>query len=66
MQNKSSVKLSEESKEFLKRLRINRIKINANMDNEFLSYADLVDIIVKYFKLDKANYMELIKMQGSK
>lgn len=64
MTNKSSVKLSEDGIEFLKKFRLNRIRTNA--DNEILSYADLVDIVAKYFKTNNERYLEMVKMEAGK
>lgn len=64
MTNKSSVKLSEDGIEFLKKFRLNRIRTNA--DNEILSYADLVDIVAKYFKTNNERYLEMVKMEVGK
>ena len=64
MTNKSSVKLSEESKTFLKKFRLNRIKTNT--DDKILSYADLVDILTKYFRLNNERYLELVKLEEDK
>lgn len=64
MTNKSSIKLSEESITFLKKFRLNRIKTNT--DEEILSYAGLVDVVVKYFRLNNERYLELVKMEKDK
>ena len=61
MENKSSVKLSKENKYFLKKLGINRIKLD--MDKRALSYSDLMQIIRKYFKLNNDRYLELVKSE---
>lgn len=61
MVNKTSIKVSDEGIEFLKRFRDNRRKIG--IDKEDLSYWKLVGIIRKYFKLNHERYLELIKVK---
>lgn len=60
----SSVKLSEEGKEFLNNFGRNRIK--ADTDKKVLSYADLLDVVVKYFKSSNERYLELVNMESGK
>ncbi len=60
----SSVKLSDKGIAFLKKFRLNRIK--ANTDEEILSYADLLDVVAKYFKSNNDKYLELVKVIGDK
>lgn len=64
MSNKSSIKLSSEGTEFLKNFRLNRIKVGS--DTAFKSYADLMDVISKYFKSNKESYLDLVKMEIGK
>lgn len=64
MTKTSSVKLSEEGIEFLKKFRLNRIRTET--DDKILSYADLLDIIIKYFKSNNERYVELANIKGRK
>lgn len=61
---KTSVKLSGEAIEFLKNFRKNRIK--ADIDEDYSSYSDLLEIIVKYFKLKNERYLEVVKLVVTK
>lgn len=60
--NKSSVKMSDENIAFWKKLNVNCIK--AEKLTEILSYSDLQEIIVKYFKANNEKYLELIEIVG--
>lgn len=62
MKSKVSVKMSDDNINFWKNLNVNCIKTD-NL-KEILSYSDLQESIVKYFKLNNTNYLELIKMIG--
>lgn len=59
--NGTSIRLSNEFREFLKRMKYNRIK--ADVDNDILSAMDAADILVKYFKLNNDRYLELVNME---
>ena len=63
MKLKTSVKMSDENINFWKNLNVNCIKTD-NL-KEILSYSDLQDSIVKYFKLNNDRYLELIKLIGN-
>jgi len=60
MENKTSVKLSGEVTEFLKNFRKNRTKVD--MDEDYLSYSRLLEIIVKYFKNNNEEYLGIVKL----
>jgi len=62
--NKTSVKLSNEGIEFLKRLRTNRRKIE--IDKEDLPYWKLLETIQKFFKIDNESYLRLVQMEVKK
>jgi len=62
MKSKVSVKMSDNNINFWKNLNVNCIKTD-NL-KEILSYSDLQESIVKYFKLNNDKYLELIKMIG--
>lgn len=64
MENKTSVKLSGEVTDFLKNFRKNRTKVD--MDEDYLSYSRLLEIIVKYFKDNNERYLEAVKLPESK
>ena len=61
--NGMSIKISSDSKKFLKRLKHNRwITMDKLGTNEKeLTEKESVDLIVKYFKLNNERYLELIK-----
>jgi hypothetical protein len=63
MKLKTSVKMSEDNITFWKNLNVNCIKTD-NL-KEIISFSDLQDMIVKYFKLNNDRYLELIKLVGS-
>lgn len=54
--NGQSIKVSNEGKEFLKQMQINRIKL----DLETLSYLECLEQIAKYFKNNNNRYIEMI------
>ena len=58
--NKLSVKLSEESLKFLKKLEINIIKAGDYEEYKKLSYSNIMDKIVRYFKSNNNIYLSLI------
>lgn len=62
--NESSIKLPEAFKDFLKRFRNNRIKVESDVDP--LPYRELVLLIVKYFKENNDRYLELVNMEAKK
>jgi len=68
MKLKTSVKMSQENIKFWKNLNVNAIKTDKLKD--ILSYSDLQEVVVKYFKLNNDRYLELINsinnMEGSK
>jgi septin family protein len=62
MKLKTSVKMSDENRIFWKNLNINCIKTNHL--REIISYSDLQETVVKYFKLNNDRYLELIELVG--
>lgn len=59
MKSKTSVKMSEKNITFWKRLNVNCIKSDATKD--ILSYSDLQERIVAFFKIYNDKYLDLIK-----
>ena len=59
--NGTSVRLSDEFRQFIKRMKYNRIK--ADVDSDILSTKDAADILVKYFKLNNDSYIKLVNME---
>lgn len=59
--NKTSVKLSNVGIDFLKNLRTNRRKVET--DDKDLSYWELIEVMVKYFKLNNDKYIEVVKIK---
>lgn len=64
MKGKNAIKISDEGLVFLKNMKRNRIKMDA--DKEGASYWELLEIISKYFKIHNDNYLKLIKMKLDK
>jgi len=62
MKAKISVKMSEENIKFWKNLNVNCIKTDKIKD--IVSYSDLQDTIVNYFKLNNDRYLELVELIG--
>jgi hypothetical protein len=60
--NNTSVKLSEQGKSFFKKMRVNIIRAGGSEKALELSYADLMEDIVKYFKVDNSSYIKLIDL----
>ena len=58
--NKVSVKLENGSVEFFKKLRVNIIRAGGSEESLNLSYADLMEWIVKYFKFDNITYNKMV------
>lgn len=52
--------MSIDNRKFWKTLNVNAIKTNALTD--IISYDDLQDYVVKYFKLNNDRYLELIEL----
>jgi len=63
MRLKTSVKMSDENLTFWKNLNVNCIKTDKT--KEILSYSDLQESIVKYFKLNNDRYLELVELIGN-
>jgi hypothetical protein len=63
MNIKTSVKFSDENILFWKNLNVNCIKTDKL--KEILSYSDLQEGVVKYFKLNNHRYLELIELIGN-
>jgi hypothetical protein len=59
--NKISTKLSKDSIEFFKKFRLNIIRVGGSEKALDLSYADLMDWIVKYFKFDNSPYTKMLQ-----
>lgn len=62
--SKTSTKLSEKCRKFMKKMRKNRIKMD--VDEESLSYWKLADVIVKYFKAHPNEYLDMLKTPEDK
>jgi hypothetical protein len=58
--NSESVRLGKNFKDFINRIKINRIK--SDVDDSSLSSVGVANLIVKYFKLNNPRYLELLKM----
>jgi|LSQX01.1.fsa_nt_gb hypothetical protein len=65
MTNGVSIRVSKETTNFLKRFLINRIKSDTETETT-KSYLYLLDIIVKYFKMNNQEYLALVKMEAPK
>ena len=62
MENKESIKVSKSSKEFLKKMKVNRIKL----DLEELDYSGCIERIANYFKNNDHEYIRMIKEEDIK
>jgi hypothetical protein len=58
--NSESVRLGKNFKDFINKIKINRIK--SDVDDCSLSSVGVANLIVKYFKLNNLRYLELLKM----
>lgn len=58
--NKVSVKLNDNATDFFKKLRVNIIRAGGTEKALDLSYADLMEWIVKYFKFDNSTYIKMV------
>lgn len=56
-ENKSPIKISEKSKEFLKKIRLNRIKL----DLEETNYNESLELVCDFFKNNNNQYVEMLK-----
>jgi hypothetical protein len=56
-----SVKLSEAGREFYKKFRLNIIRAGGSEKALDISSADLMDLIVKYFKTDSLAYTKMVE-----
>lgn len=61
MKSKTSIKISDNAIEFLRKFRTNRRKVE--IDKEDLSYWQLLEVIATYFKLENESYLKLINME---
>ena len=61
MKSKTSVKLTNENINFLKRISINRIK--TDVSTESITPSNTLFLIERYFKLNNEEYLELINME---
>lgn len=59
--NKVSVKLEQEATGFFKKLRINVIRAGGSEEALDMSYADLMEEVVKYFKIDNVAYTRMVE-----
>lgn len=57
VENKESIKISSKAKEFLKQMKVNRIKL----DLEPINYSEGLEIIANYFKNNNDRYLEMLK-----
>jgi len=64
MKLKMSTKLSQENKDFLGRIGINRAF--ATSSPKQIPYSKALDLIERYFKLNNNEYKEMIKMGEEK
>ena len=56
-----SIKVTDMTTEFLKKLKINMIRVGASENALEISYAELMERIVKYFKLNNEAYINMVK-----
>jgi hypothetical protein len=64
-ENKTSIKVGEKSLNFLRRIRVNRIKADMDLNRKKpLSYDEMLMIMEKYFKENNDSYLGLIKTLG--
>ena len=61
MKSKTSVKLTNENINFLKRISINRIKTDVSIKS--ITPSNALFLIERYFKLNNEEYLELINME---
>lgn len=61
MKSKTSTKISDEARNFLKKLNVNIIKVGEFEEEPELSYSDLLDEIVIYFKSNNDIYTDMVK-----
>lgn len=61
---KTSTKLSDDTREFLKKFDVNRIR--AGTADDKIGYSRLLDLIVKYFKLNNDSYLGLVSLKEEK
>ena len=59
--NKISTKLGQGAITFFKRLRINIIRVGGSEEALNISYADLMEEVVKYFKLNNLSYTKMVE-----
>lgn len=55
-----SIKVTDDATDFFKKLRLNIIRAGGSENSLTLSYADLMDFIVKYFKSNSLSYTEMV------
>jgi hypothetical protein len=55
-----SIKVTDDATDFFKKLRLNIIRAGGSENSLTLSYADLMDLIVKYFKSNSISYTEMV------
>lgn len=58
MVNKESLKVSKKAKEFLKNIKINRIKSN---QKPLESFSESIELIQNYFKSHNDEYLKMLK-----
>ena len=59
--NFCTVKVTDDTLEFLKKIPMNRVRINLE-EEKLISITESLSLIERYFKLNNNRYMELIKM----
>ena len=58
----TSIKVTDNAKDFFKKFRLNIIRAGGSEKALDLSYADLMNWVVKYFKSNNQTYTEMIGM----
>ena len=61
---KNSIKIDDNSINFLKRFRTNRRKVGR--DDKDLAYWELLNVIGNYFKINNDNYLDIVNMEFQK
>lgn len=64
MKQKTSVKLSDKNLSFLRKMAVNRVKVDKEMKTLPPSY--MLDLIEKYFKLNNEEYIKLLHLEVKK
>lgn len=64
VKNKYPMKITEKGKDFLKKLRNNRIKVDE--DEDPLYFHEVIELIANYFKANNEVYLDMVKMEFKK